>query len=683
MGHHLQSHGRGLSQHHQGHGGVSGQHHECYGGRSVMTVTEDFEWGADGDNIDTSGGDITWSQSTPGTCLAQIDTAQAHGGTRSLGIYRDGTNWPSAYFSLTCFPSRLAVIFVLRHTTGTAWVFYHGNGVKRIRIGCSPAATNYYYYYNAAGVYTSLGVPHANDTWATITLANIDFTAGTFDFYADGAKLATCTMETSASSANACSYGPNTGTGVTGWCWIDDIVLTYLPGFPYEFPIEFDLVDGIYCYIDWDGDGDFSAGFEDVSDYLRSFAITRGKDANMGRAMVGTADIVLKDVAGTYIPSTGYLDDIQNDYADTVREAYFNCTDGSERLPSIERTVTNASVYGLGGDSDFWIYRALTHAGITDQNLDDGDYAYPYVFPYRISDKTVITNFEDAEDGLFYIARAGTATWETQDHRSTFHSTSAWTCPGTVWRSLKTQNNWKNIINRVVMKVVPKYLSPSTAAVLWECPENATTNSAPLIEATCSRSWWADLKDINGNQNGAASYNTVSGTYFITNTSSLGGGVDRSAHCTIGWTGFCDSAYVTVTSSSDDVYLIRCALVGQIYTNGDEVRITSESTSSQDTYGLKVKALDLAWAPSSSDMQTIADNIVANNSSSRPSYVVELVPNSSDALQHALDLDISDRFTLQDSRISLSRDVYIDKVQHKWSVMDGVHHTLWTVSCAT
>src|SRR5574343_1124911 len=344
MGHHLQSHGRGLSRHHQSHGG-----------RSVRTVTEDFEWGADGDNINTSGGDITWSQSTPGTCLAQIDTAQAHGGTRSLGIYRDGTNWPSAYFSLTAVSNHYEITFEARHTTGTAWICYHDNCVQRIRIGCSPAATNYYYYYNAAGVYTSLGVPHANDTWATITLANIDFTAGTFDFYADGAKLATCTMETSAFSANACSYGPNTGTGVTGWCWIDDIVLTYLPGFPYEFPIEFDIVDGIYCYIDWDGDGDFSAGFEDVSDYLRSFAITRGKDANMGRAMVGTADITLKDVAGTFIPSstvsslagyvipgrkvqikrtyggveyilyTGYLDDIQNDYADTVREADFNC----------------------------------------------------------------------------------------------------------------------------------------------------------------------------------------------------------------------------------------------------------------------------------------------------------------------------------------------------------------------
>src|SRR5574343_1917381 len=139
MGHHLQSHGRGLSQHHQGHGGVSGQHHEGHGGRSVRTVTEDFEWGADGDNINTSGGDITWSQSTPGTCLAQIDTAQAHGGTRSLGIYRDGTNWPSAYFSLTAVSNHYEITFEARHTTGTAWTFNHGNGVKRIRIGCSPA----------------------------------------------------------------------------------------------------------------------------------------------------------------------------------------------------------------------------------------------------------------------------------------------------------------------------------------------------------------------------------------------------------------------------------------------------------------------------------------------------------------------------------------------------------------
>lgn len=484
-------------------------------------------------------------------------------------------------------------------------------------------------------------------------------------------------------------------------------------GFPYEFPLEFGVEDGVYCYIDWDNDGDWSAGHENVSQYLRSYSIKRGKDSNMGRAQVGTAQITLKDVAGTYIPSstvsslaglivpgrkvkiqrnyggveyilfTGYLDDIQNNYSDTVREAYFSCTDGSERLPSIDRTVTDAAVIGINTDSDNCIALALTHAGIADQNLDDGDYVYPYVFTYRISDKSVITYFEDAEDGLFYIARAGTATWETQDHRSTYHSTAEWTCPGTIWRSLKTQNDWKHVINRVVMKVVPRYLSPSTAAILWECPENATTNSAPLIEATCSRSWWADLKDINGNQNAAMSYTTVTGTYFITNTSSEGGGVDRSAHCDVSWDGFVDSAYVTVTSSSDNVYLIRCAIVGQIYTNGDEVRITSNSTSSQDAYGLKVKTLDLHWAPSSSDMQTIADNIVANNSSARPTYIVELVPNSSDALTHALDLDISDRFTLEDSRISLSRDVYIDQVQHQWNVMDGVHHTYWTVSCAT
>jgi hypothetical protein len=675
----------------------------------VRTVTEDFEWGADGDNINTSGGDITWSQSTPGTCLAQIDTAQAHGGTRSLGIYRDGTNWPSAYFSLTAVSNHYEITFEARHTTGTAWVFYHGNGVKRIRIGCSPAATNYY-YYNAAGVYTSLGVPHANDTWATITLANIDFTAGTFDFYADGAKLATCTMETSASSANACSYGPNTGTGVTGWCWIDDIVLTYLPGFPYEFPIEFDIVDGIYCYIDWDGDGDFSAGFEDVSDYLRSFAITRGKDSNMGRAMVGTADITLKDVAGTFIPSstvspltgyvipgkkvqisryykgaeyvlfTGYLDDIQNDYADTVREAYFSCSDGSERLANSQ--PFDYITWWTPGYAHDVIAAMLVKNGYTSVGVSTGNYKYNNLWPGHYATKTIINNFEDAEGGWFYVRRDGIAAWEPGGHRAAYHSTSEWTCPGTVWRSLKTQNNWKDITNEIVLNVVPKYLSANTTATIWANPENADTLTSPLIEAGCSRTFWPTFVDVNGRQN----LSPLPSEVHTANSSSAGGGVNPGPLAfSISYDGnFGDSRKAIVTNAtSSDYYLTSYYYYGAIYTDGDKVTIQSESTTSQDAYGFKSRTYDLIWAPASTDMQTIADDFIATNATAKPTYIVELVPNSSDALQHALDLDISDRFTLEDSRISLSRDVYIDKVQHKWSVMDGVHHTYWTVSCAT
>src|SRR5574343_1386032 len=333
-------------------------------------------------------------------------------------------------------------------------------------------------------------------------------------------------------------------------------------GFPYTFPLEFYVENGgIWCFIDWDGDGDFDEAYEDVSPYLRDYFVERGKDSNIGRAIVGNAQVTLKDIGGIFIPSstvspltgyvvpgrkvkisryykgteytlfTGYLDDIQNDYSETVREAYFNCTDGSERFTAAELPAS----YGV-----YWNYTSggvvkylFEYMGFTTDNysVDATTYRYSQIWPHRLTVKTALQSLEDAEGSLFYIARAGTARWEGYSCRATDHSTSEWTCPGTVWRSLKTQNNWKNVINRVVMKVVPKYLSPSTAAVLWECPENATTNSAPLLEATCSRSWWADLKDINGNQNGAQSYTTVTGTYFITNPSSLGGGVDRSAHC--------------------------------------------------------------------------------------------------------------------------------------------------------
>jgi hypothetical protein len=681
-----------------------------------VTVTENFEWGADGDAITTSGGTVTWRATLAGTCLAQIDTAQAHGGTRSLGIYRDGTNWPTAHFSLTAVSNHYEITFEARHTTGTYWMLLHGNGAKRIRIGCNPTTT-IYYYYNAAGRYTALSTPHADDTWATITLTNIDFTAGTFDFYADGTKLATCEMETSAFTPDRVAYGCGSGTGVAGWCWVDDIVLEYLPGFPVEFPYEFPVEDGIYCYIDWDNDGDWSAGHENVSQYLRSYSIKRGKDSNMGRAQVGTAQITLKDVAGTYIPSstvsslaglivpgrkvkiqrnyggveyvlfTGYLDDIQNDYGDTVREAYFSCTDGSERLTGAELPTSYGAYVGCNSDTivtDLFKYMGFSTG---TYSVDTTTYSYSEVWPHRLTVKTAIQQLEDAEGSMFYIARAGTARWEAYDHRTTSHSTAAWTCPGTVWRTLKTQNNWKNITNKVTLKFTTLWLGSSTQN--WRTSENLANGNPTYIPSSCTWDTWCTFRDAVGNQNRA--WATIwTGT---ANTSSAGGGTTYTIRTTATsssdhlWYneayGYGDCSYVTLYNPTTmNLYVMDFYSYGGQWQTGETVEVASESTSSRDNYGLKDKVYDLKWA-STDNWQTIADDYVANNSSSRPTYIVELVPNSSDALTHALDLDISDRFTLEDSRISLSRDVYIDQVQHQWNVMDGVHHTYWTVSCAT
>lgn len=492
---------------------------------------------------------------------------------------------------------------------------------------------------------------------------------------------------------------------------------TVIPGFPVEFPYEFPVEDGIYCYIDWDNDGDWSAGHENVSQYLRSYSIKRGKDSNMGRAQVGTAQITLKDVAGTYIPSstvsslaglivpgrkvkiqrnyggveyvlfTGYLDDIQNDYADTVREAYFNCTDGSERLTGAELPASYGAWingYSASVADDLFEYMGFSSDAYS---VDATTYVYSEIWPHRMTVKAALQALEDAEGSMFYVARAGTARWEAYNHRATAHSTAAWTCPGTVWRSLKVQNNWKNVTNKLSLKFTTKWYGTSTQN--WTSPESLANGNPTYIPSSCTWDTWCTFRDAVGNQNRSAA--TIwDGT---ANTSSAGGGtnydIGSTATSSSGhlWyhlqDSFGDCAYVTLYNpTAVNLYVMEFYSRGGQWQTGETIQVESESTSSQDTYGLKERVYDLKWA-STDSCQTIADDFISKNSSARPTYVVELVPNSSDALTHALDLDISDRFTLEDSRISLSRDVYIDQVQHQWNVMDGVHHTYWTVSCAT
>jgi hypothetical protein len=480
------------------------------------------------------------------------------------------------------------------------------------------------------------------------------------------------------------------------------------------------MADGIYCYVDWDNDGDWDSSSEDVSAYLRSYSIKRGKDSNMGRAQVGTAQITLKDVAGTYIPSstvstlaglivpgrkvkiqrnyggveyvlfTGYLDDIQNDYSDKVREAYFSCTDGSERFANI---CPLADVRNWAGNpyiqedvsSDTILTDAASEIPGSTAIIDASTYVYDYIFPGKLSLKTMIERFEDAEGAFFYISRSGVWRYEVAAYRATYHSTSEWTCPGTVWRSLKMSNNWKDVLNKLNMRHLRRETLTGFEHRIWEYPTDSTAGNTVMVEAGCSFSGWASpFVDTKGEVTSSKGL----GFFDYVYSSSMGGG-DYLATTSDGWVpddelAFGDASYYSYENISTGTMYVTSFYKGGFWgeTYG-EARITSEDTASQDTYGLREKTLELEWAPTSSQMQTIADARVAAKKDATPTYVVELVPNSSDALTHALDLDISDRFTLQDSRISLSRDVYIDQVQHQWSVMDGVHHTYWTVSCAT
>src|SRR4030042_6781472 len=92
---------------------------------NTFTQYEGFEWGSDGDEIDTNGGSVTWTTQA-GT--PEIDTGQYYTGSRSgLFIAAD-----SAHFPLVA-GNTYSIMFRGRKNDAARLIIEHGNGTKKMR----------------------------------------------------------------------------------------------------------------------------------------------------------------------------------------------------------------------------------------------------------------------------------------------------------------------------------------------------------------------------------------------------------------------------------------------------------------------------------------------------------------------------------------------------------------------
>jgi len=184
----------------------------------VIEVDENFEWGVDGDSLDTSGGTVTWAVTAEGTSRAEIDTAQQVSGTRSARLYRDGTNPPATYFTQSAIGDGQAIAFRFRKDADSRLQAYHGNGTYRALIQVS--ATEDLQYADADGDYQTIDTVLIN-TWYLLELRDIDWVAGTYDIYLDGARLADdVELNISASHNDVINFMNYAGTSEI---WIDDV----------------------------------------------------------------------------------------------------------------------------------------------------------------------------------------------------------------------------------------------------------------------------------------------------------------------------------------------------------------------------------------------------------------------------------------------------------------------------
>lgn len=186
-------------------------------GENTFIAFEDFEWGSDGDDLNTSGGSMTWTKHQG---VEEIDTARKWGGTRS-GKLPGAATFPHYYSSWDGISIDNNIAVRLRYykedAVKNAPNFHLGNGAKH------------------AGFYIendeSIRAPDTDDTglnctpdqWELIEIYNLDWTAGTFSLILNGTD--TAIGEDMAAAIYTGLRVINADTDVGEDAWIDNIVI--------------------------------------------------------------------------------------------------------------------------------------------------------------------------------------------------------------------------------------------------------------------------------------------------------------------------------------------------------------------------------------------------------------------------------------------------------------------------
>lgn len=181
-------------------------------GTNTFLTFDDFERGSNGDAVGGS-----WTVDS-GSVI--ISTAAPFSGTRSMKMVGAAAS-PIPHITRTA--GSLSYEFRFRYYLASAadttnYLVRHGNGTKEIAIYTYASATGSIISYDGSSHYS--GQTYSLNAFHEFVCNNINFTAGTFDFYRDGTKVMSgYNMFTSAGQNNVFSFvNYNNGSGKDAFC---------------------------------------------------------------------------------------------------------------------------------------------------------------------------------------------------------------------------------------------------------------------------------------------------------------------------------------------------------------------------------------------------------------------------------------------------------------------------------
>lgn len=459
--------------------------------------------------------------------------------------------------------------------------------------------------------------------------------------------------------------------------------------------------------VDWNNDGDFSDTYEDISSDVKEISFSRGKDEELGHAKVGVLELRVNNADAKYSPENssgvlygnllpkrpirvrttspgaynlfyGYIESIIPHPHLAEQDAYISAVDGLDFLARHELdtvlykdTVTGTLVTNIL-DAAAW--------SATLRSIDTGQDTVPYAYWHKVKALFALKDLEDSELGFIYINGAGNLCYEDRHHRYTAtHQTSQATFDDSMV-NINYDYNARKIYNEIRATITPWELQ--SEAELWRLAET------PSIAVGQTKTFWGDSAYFVEAWVTPVDYPTADYDYRA-NTAADNSGDDKTADIAIITTKFAKSIKLAITNNASVIiYITLLKARGTYYDDLTKLSRKSEDSTSQTAYQKRSLEIDGKYLTDADKAQDFCDYAIARYKDPQAEVSIELVNKNSTLLTQILTREISDRITVQNTKLGLDKDFLIDKMGHDiieggkfhrctWHLVDATNEDFW------
>ena len=442
-------------------------------------------------------------------------------------------------------------------------------------------------------------------------------------------------------------------------------------------------------------------GGDDISSYVKSIDIERGRETQLDRIITGRCTLVLKNNdarfsptkvtsplypnvqfgkrgrvsvikdAVTYYLFEGFITSIKDFPQRQAKESHIELQDALSKFidksieVSLQQSQTTGTLIDLILDSMGWYSMKRT--------MDVGRDTILYSSFSNEKGLETIQNLCDSERGIFLISNDGKAKFEDRHHRyKSPHNAVVLSIDNNSMRDFVPDRNYNLLFNDILIKAHP--IQVKASAELWYLRDTIS------IVAGDSTSIDAEYSDPDTGQKVIAAVNVVTPvatTDYTANSQPDGLGTDLTTDMTIRFVKLDKTAKIEIANNAAiTAYITFFRIRGQAVVSYDVAPRTASDSTSQMTYGKRTLDLDLIWQQRSSVAKDFADYLLSQLKAPLDLVEVMIFPHT-DALETQMFLrEISDRVSVAETLSEMDDEFYIEGLNH--FIKPGIiHETHW------